>query len=479
MADALPTRDAIDVVESVLLRARALLALDRAEEALAALRVLRLVERPRDEYLTAQMLTAVAFSKLEQGARAVEMLREAHASASSAHPTVRAEIALHLGIVHFCRSEHEEAARFLAEVPPEADIVYAQALKYRAWIAYASCEYESAATLFDDALSTIPRCRHYDRFVDATTLFGLARLAAELPRLDRWPDITARMSSIDWSAPGLNVSHFWLAAMASIIEEMRGERDEAIRWASIAEDVAPTATSRVAAACRLAAATGRYGEAYAHRYFVRKARRMYDQLPRDGAFRAELFLALTVAEEIAAGDAPLDAAPLLIYHREVVEPLVRRRPEHGMLTAVRDAVEARLEHARGNRAGAVRRYNRAFDAFVRMGYRRRASIVAYRLAELTGDARYREYADDALRDAGDAYWVKAAFARLGMGEVRLGERHTAILRLVAEGRTNKEIGAVRGISALTARNAVRELLRIFGATNRTELGRMARERGIV
>ncbi|HEY6236350.1 MAG TPA: LuxR C-terminal-related transcriptional regulator, partial [Candidatus Elarobacter sp.] len=60
-----------------------------------------------------------------------------------------------------------------------------------------------------------------------------------------------------------------------------------------------------------------------------------------------------------------------------------------------------------------------------------------------------------------------------------GDRHTAILRLVAEGRTNKEIGTARGISALTARNAVRELLRLFGAANRTELGRMARERGIV
>jgi len=69
MVDALPARDAVDVVESVLLRARALLALGRAEEALGALRGLRLVERPRDEYLTAQMLTAAAFSKLDQGAR--------------------------------------------------------------------------------------------------------------------------------------------------------------------------------------------------------------------------------------------------------------------------------------------------------------------------------------------------------------------------------------------------------------------------
>jgi len=112
-------------------------------------------------------------------------------------------------------------------------------------------------------------------------------------------------------------------------------------------------------------------------------------------------------------------------------------------------------------------------------FRVSATAVAYRLAELTGDARYREYATDALHDAGDAYWVKASLARLGVGETQLSERNLAILRLVADGRTNKEIGAARGISALTARNAVRELLRWFGASNRTELGHMARERGVV
>jgi DNA-binding CsgD family transcriptional regulator len=480
MSDALRPRDEVDAVEAALLRARALLALNRSEQALGTLRALRLVERPRDEYLTAQMLTGAAFSKLDQGARAVEILREACASASSAHPTVRAEIALHLGIAHFRRGEHADAERLLSEVPPDADIVYAHALEYRAWTAYARGEYGDAASLFEDALATIARCRNRDRFVEGATLFGLAMLVADLARLDRWPDVRERIRAVDWGAPGLSVPHFWLAVMASFVEEMLGDRAEAGRWASLAEEVAPSDACRVVAMCRLAAAMGRYGETGAHRYFVRKAGGAYDALPRDAAFRSEHSLALAVAEEMSAGDAPLEAEPLLIFHREAVEPLVRRGPEHAVLAAIRDSVEAQLELVRGNRARAVRRFARAFEAFSRIGYRRRASIVALRLAELTGDARYREYAADALRDAGDAYWVKAAFARLGVvGEMRLSERHTAILRLVAEGRTNKEIGTARGISALTARNAVRELLRRFGAANRTELGRMARERGVV
>jgi len=64
MADALPARDAVDIVESVLLRARALLALNRAEEALGALRSLRLAERPRDEYLTAKFGSPEAYKAI-------------------------------------------------------------------------------------------------------------------------------------------------------------------------------------------------------------------------------------------------------------------------------------------------------------------------------------------------------------------------------------------------------------------------------
>ena len=479
MTDALRPRDEVDIVESALLRARALLVLNRSEEALGTLRSLRLVERPRDEYLTAQMLTGIAFSKLNQGERAIEILRETYAASTSAHPTVRAEISLHLGIAHSRNGEHVAAERLLSEVPSDADIVYAHALEYRGWAAYGQGEYERAASLFDEALDAIARSRNYDRFVDTETLLGLAILVAELVHFDRWPGVRARIAAVDWRAPGLVVPHFWLAAMASVVEEMRGDRGEAERWASFADEIAPNDACRVAATCRLAALTGRYGESTAHRHFVRKARRIYDAIPRDAPFRAEYSLVLMLAEEIVAGDSPLEATPLIIFHREAIEPLVRRRTEFSMMTAVRDGVEGQLELARGHRIRAARRYARAFEAFSRIGYRRRASIVAYRLAELTGDARYRAYTRDALCDASDSYWVKAAFARLGAGEKNLGARDLAILRLVAEGKTNKEIAAARGISPLTARNAVRDLLRRFGATNRTELGQLARERGMV
>jgi DNA-binding CsgD family transcriptional regulator len=479
MVDVLPQRDAVDIVETELFRTRALVALDRADEALRVLRGLRLTERPRDEYLTAQMLTGAAYVRLGQTRRAGEVLSEAWEAATSAHRTVRAEIALQLGIAHMRERRYDEARTRLESVPHDADIVHAQAVEYRGWTAFASGSYGDAADLFDEALAVIRACRHYDRFVEARTLYGLATLVAELPRLERWPDLHARISAFDWSASGLRVPRFWLAIGASFVTEMLGDRSEAERWASEAEDLAPGDAQRIIALCRLAAVLGRYGETTGHAHFVRKARRLYECLKRNDALRAERSLPLALAEEIVAGAQPRDAEPLVIYYDEAIAPAVRQGHESEMLAALRHSVEAGIETGRENRAKAARLYERAFAQYQRIGYGRRGSVVAYRLAELTGDARCAEYARVALGGASDSYWVKAGFARLGAGAVRLGERHLAILRLVAEGKTNKEIAAARGISPLTARNAVRELLRRFGATNRTELGQLARERGVV
>jgi DNA-binding CsgD family transcriptional regulator len=479
MVDALPPRDAGAVVEAELLRARALVALDRAEEALRVLRGLRLTERPCDEYLTAQMLIGAAYIRLGQTRRAIEVLTEASGGAGSAHRTVHAEIALQLGIANMRERRYNEAQSRLESVPPEADIVHVQAVEYLGWIAYARGSYAEAAGFFEQALGKIHGCRHYDRFIEARTLYGLATLAAELPRLDLWSMLHARVVTFDWSASGLRLPRFWLAIAASFITEMLGDRAEAERWASDAEDCAPGDAQRVVALCRLAAVLGRYGEAAGHAHFVRKARRLYDGLKRNDALHTERSLPLALAEEIATGAEPREAEPLAIYYDEVLLPLIREGHEREMMGALRDSVEAGIEVGRGNRPKAARLYGCALARYERIGYGRRGSVVAYRLAQITGDEQAREYASKALQDAADSYWVKAAFARLDAGEVRLGERHTAILRLVAEGKTNKEIAAARGISPLTARNTVRELLRRFGATNRTELGRIARERGVI
>lgn len=478
LCDAFRPRDDTDVIEVALLRARSLLPLNRADQALEALRGLRLTERPRDEYLTLQMLTGTAFVALGQTDHGLEILREAQRASDGAHPTVRAEISVYLAFAHYRKKQYAEAQRLLDAVPPDADIVYARALEYAGWVAWARDDFEAAADRFHAALRCIDACRRYDRFVEAKALYGLAFLCGELPQLHLWPEVRLRALRFDWSASGVGTWRFWFAIEASFISEMLGELEESADWASLAESIAPSPSCAIVALCRLAARFGRYQEAGAHAYFAGKARAKYDELAREGRIEGEHSLPLALAEELVQSARPEDAAPLLTYYAEFFAPRARGHADERRLEASRMLVEGQLDAERGNRARAQRAYVAALTHFKQIGFLRRAAIVAYRLAVLTDDERYRAFIDEALREVSDAYWVKARLAQSRM-DVRLSDRHVAVLRLVADGKTNKEIAAARGVSFYTARNMVRELLALFGVRTRGELAGVAVARGLI
>ena len=59
----------------------------------------------------------------------------------------------------------------------------------------------------------------------------------------------------------------------------------------------------------------------------------------------------------------------------------------------------------------------------------------------------------------------------------LPERERAVLRLAAEGKSNRAIGVVLGLSAGTVRNYLSEAAQKLGAANRIEAARIARSNG--
>ncbi len=150
-----------------------------------------------------------------------------------------------------------------------------------------------------------------------------------------------------------------------------------------------------------------------------------------------------------------------------------------MLEAARAIVEGLVSDAVGARSNAKKQYAIAFDRYAELGFNRRAAIAAYRLAILTGEESYRAFASEVLKEAADTYWVKQRLANFGVADIRLSERQAQVLRLLAEGKTNKEIAIVRGGSWRTARNIVRELLQLFRVHSRSELVRLAITRGMV
>jgi two-component system NarL family response regulator len=88
-----------------------------------------------------------------------------------------------------------------------------------------------------------------------------------------------------------------------------------------------------------------------------------------------------------------------------------------------------------------------------------------------------------IRDvlAGKTYLAPAAAARLaeGVTHVQLTPRELATLRLMADGRANKDIASTLGISERTVKTHLGHLFEKLGVTSRTEAIKIAMRRGLV
>ena len=83
--------------------------------------------------------------------------------------------------------------------------------------------------------------------------------------------------------------------------------------------------------------------------------------------------------------------------------------------------------------------------------------------------------------AGKTYLAPAAAAKLaeGVTRVQLTPREMATLRLMADGKTNKEIANELAISERTVKTHLGHLFEKLGVTNRTEAIKVATRRGLV
>jgi two-component system NarL family response regulator len=88
-----------------------------------------------------------------------------------------------------------------------------------------------------------------------------------------------------------------------------------------------------------------------------------------------------------------------------------------------------------------------------------------------------------IRDvlAGKTYLAPAAAARLaeGVTQVQLTPRELSALRLMADGKSNKEIAGELGISERTVKTHLGHLFEKLGVTSRTEAIKVATRRGLV
>ena len=108
----------------------------------------------------------------------------------------------------------------------------------------------------------------------------------------------------------------------------------------------------------------------------------------------------------------------------------------------------------------------------------KAGAKAYVLKDIAADALIT-CIHDVL--AGKTYLAPAAAAKLaeGVTRIQLTPRELTTLRLMADGKSNKEIATELGISERTVKTHLGHLFEKLGVTSRTEAVKVATRRGLV
>ena len=480
LCDAARPRDSASRLELALLNARALLRLDRPDEALTVLRDAGAIPCDAEQSITLRMLTGAAHVRRGDLDRGLGLLLAVQIDGAIAHRTIRSEIALNVALAHYGRRDLDAAERALQLVEPEADIVYARALEYRGWVAFTRVDGERATATFVNALDALDRCRHYDRFLEANCIRALAHLAVE--RLDRrtWALVEDRRARMDWSADGLAQPRFWIAyCAATFAGEVQGNALKAAREARETERTAPSEVYLVQAHCKRSAVARCADEPISQRDHAETALDLYASLNPSEFSGDEAIVSLVLAEELTnlgCHDAACSAVNSFTKFSRALPTLWMT---HSPVTyAFQRLVEAMVLESSGDRRAAVRRYNEAFELYVRVGYKRRAVIAALRLARLSSAPDAVAYADAQTRRLSAQSWLRRQAQAANERTIRLTTVQREVLALICQGKSNPDIAALRKRSLHTIRNLVARLFVIFAVTSREELAVECVRRGL-
>jgi two-component system response regulator DesR len=162
--------------------------------------------------------------------------------------------------------------------------------------------------------------------------------------------------------------------------------------------------------------------------------------------------------------------------REALETVRREQPDV-LVTDIEMPNLTGLDVADALRTDSARTKVLIVTTFARPGYLQRA-LQAGVLGYVLKDSPSEDLADAVRKVAAGQRAVAAELAETAWSlPVTLTARERDILRLVEEGRTNKEIARTLALSPGTVRNYLAEAASKLGAANRIEAFQIARENG--
>jgi DNA-binding NarL/FixJ family response regulator len=166
--------------------------------------------------------------------------------------------------------------------------------------------------------------------------------------------------------------------------------------------------------------------------------------------------------------------------REAIDAYERYRPDVALLDLrmpVMEGVEA-VRQIRERDPNARVIVLTTYDTDEDITRALKAGAKAYVLKDISADALIA-CIHDVL--AGKTYLAPAAAAKLAerVTQVQLTPRELATLRLMADGKSNKEIASALGISERTVKTHLGHLFEKLAVTSRTEAVKVATRRGLV
>jgi len=463
--------------EIALLSARACLRLARPREAESVLRETFNLHATVDTSATAQMLLGTA--RIRQGDHdgGITILETAAAGSLRAHFAIRSEIAFAIALGYWAKRDIDAAERYLARVDPNADIIHARALELAAWCQFARGEYRRSAELFIVTLLRLDNCRAHDHAIAATAISTLWILAVELFDREFARVAEQRASAMDWTS-GLAMQQYLTLLHQALFAELAGNTVQAYEFAIQAREIAPTTACRAAAWSVTSIFARNAGEGCAAVVCAQRAQHLLTAQAAHDLQGEERLALLAVAESCAHFDSQSAEQFLSAYWDLAPIDSIKVISGSPSLAAEETFVAGVVAQARGDVTGAASRYHRAFEESKRIGYVRRAILAALALLKLSGDQAAQNYL--VAQFHGTSNYITRYLAQRGTANLPLPEQHPIVatlphaqrevVLLVCQGKSNKEIAALRRVGEQTIKNMLtKDVFRAFGVSSRAAL----------
>jgi DNA-binding NarL/FixJ family response regulator len=418
------------------------------------------------------MLQGVAYARLGDARSAAARFKEA-AALSAASSELTAEIAYQRAAALWIDRKLEQAERALAQIEPAIGGALAVEIAVlRGAIEAARGNLSQQAAILIDTLRLVHATPNPSVLPWAVVASGIAYLARELPSATLRAHAMSELPKIPWTDDLAEYRYTTLRAVAWC-HALEGDDFNAFRRLKEAAAVTPSPAWRVMSFCDRAYLATALSEPRWAEQELRDAHELAGTIAWSSLDGEERFALLLLAELYA----PRDSALALSYVAQYRSNTGRYKRTLASSNDRRvDAMEAYssgvVQRAIGDLSEAIRLFREAWNIYDAIGYDWRAGRTALALAELTGDASWRERAKEKLREYPRS-WLVTGERRSTLSEssqlALLTPAQRAVFDLLIAGMPIKEIALAQQRAEYTVRNHVKAIFKAFNVSSRAAL----------